>query len=314
VWAGAVVRCAGVPGRRRIERCAGPRRAVVRSPRVRRDGLRSPTSWPGSATAHRRPDVSKAAGAADLTWGVEPAWCRENRRATVAHRERAPHYASRHRRSDCPKAARSTTGGRLRTARARRKNEHPWTGRAHLNEGTTVGPKAGPRRAGPRHGTGPRPPGRLDTADGLVVVRHLFPMSGTCAPQAPLAEPSAPGGRCARKTQSPYEFGWPVAHCYCRPNAPFSWGPLLRRASFLLPVSGRQHWHRRRGIWALRAFRNCFSPRWIRTHRAPKGRDEVVGGNQQASSEFRRGRASTVRQPLDAASGPPGRARRGRGQ
>ena len=54
--------------------------------------------------------------------------------------------------------------------------------------------KAGqPTRAERRHGTSQRPLGRLDTPDGPVVVRHLFPMSGTCAPQAPLAEPSVVG-------------------------------------------------------------------------------------------------------------------------
>ena len=83
----------------------------------------------------------------------------------------------------------------------------------------------------------------------------------------------------------------------CGSAVRFSWGLPRRSAGLPSSVARRCHSHDPLALLTC-PFLRQIRRRWL-THHAPMGRDERVGGNQQAFGEFRRAKASTVRRPFD---------------
>jgi hypothetical protein len=180
--------------------------------------------------------------------------------------------------------------GRWRDGRWRDDRENPTVARQRSNEEMQAWPMAdqnhlnekrrawtmaglenlnGPTRAWP---TGGR---RYSNEATKTSLHHSFPMSGTGAPRSPPVEQRA--SQILPAGLSDYLC---CAYLCCAPAGHPSLGLPPQRAGFPPDVAGRRH---SSDPWPLPAcpFRHPSRRRW-RTHCAPKGRDEEVGGNQQA--------------------------------
>jgi hypothetical protein len=173
---------------------------------------------------------------------------------------------------------------------------------AHSSGGQSTGEQG--------HGMDLRRPDRPCIPDGPAAAPRSGSVPVMCGLRAPpdgLSESADPiGSSRLTRTSCRYGSSGRVSRWCCGPVGPPFWGLPRRRANFLRRAAALRH---RRGLSERRVVRNCqFCSRHFRrffrlfhrqnlTHRAPTGRDETVGGNQQAFKEFRRARATTVRQP-----------------
>ena len=222
---------------------------------------------------------------------------------------------TRRRRRECLRAGDGLVEGRpleVRSGGPRGRNRGPAMEQWRRGEGRAEDDQD-EGRAAPRD----EPPslGGLDTPDGPGVVRHSFPMSGTCPPRRPWPGRSRRPSRTVLKTMSP------IAPTPGR--SPHLHPLLLRARPALLGlfVVGRRPVPAARLGAALLA-RTLVAPgragrpfpppapaaEW-RTHpRTDGARREGRGESAGVLGEFRRGRASTDRQPLGGGSVPAGRA------
>ena len=175
-------------------------------------------------------------------------------------------------------AVRSTDG------RSMADRESPTVAQKRSNEETQAGPMAdqnylnGPRRAWPTVGR------RYSNEATKTWLHHSFPMSGTGAPRAPPVERASqilPADRCDCLCCAYLRCAYSrCAYSRCAPAGHPFWGHPPRRAGFPPNVAEGRH---SSDPWGLPAcpFRHPTRRQWW-THCAPKGRDEEVGGNQQA--------------------------------
>ena len=275
---------------------SGCRAVTSRAPR--RATLPDFLAWRGNGSSS--PGREKG-GREDVERGAR-ACCRESRRARVALRERVVHCGTRHQRSEHPRAGCSTDGrstdGRSRTGRAR--EERAPEGRPGApergDEGRAEGRPEEGRSGRPEEGR-PADEGRAAPRDEPASSRSPR-YAGRSRRRAPLV----PDVRDVRAAGAPGR-----AECVGRPERSVRFtGAASRTRPFLGSSSSARQLPAARPETPLA--RDLGAPGFPELLLPPaepdapprrRGATRWSGGISRHFGEFRRGRASTVRQPLD---------------
>ena len=199
MWAGAAGRSGDVPGRRRIERCAGHRRAAERSPRraPRRATFPHFLAWRGNGSSS--PGREKGGRPPEVRGALEVRGAPEVRGARVLSRDCPPRPGAPGRGAPLPRGAGASRprrrSGHPRAGRSRDERSRPGRWRAGL-ENPTVDRKRS-------NGATPAwPTAEWTYSNGAMtpLLHHSFRMSGTCVLRRPRSSRSCRSRRPVRPT------------------------------------------------------------------------------------------------------------------